>query len=251
MITIAEGVYIGVVFALGGAVHSLTGFGFAIVSALPLAFLFDVRTISLTMLLVVQLLLVSVFYQTMRTTGLKIRWRTVAFPVAGTVVGRFVGIYLLERLPEEILLMLMSWVLLLIAGYFLFLERRVRLPQGLLAGASAGLLSGVFGGLFNFSGPPLVAYFRTATDSPAQFIATLQVSFVAGVAISLGSHLWLGNFTARILALAGTGGVGCIAGSFVGRWLFLKVHPHMFSRVVSYAMVAMTLALVASRFLGR
>ena len=250
MITAFEGVYIGLVFALGSAVQALTGFGFAIVSALLLAFVFEVRTATLSILLVVMVLLSSVFIQNVQKTGLHIKWRSVAFPAVGTVAGRFLGVYLLERLSASTLVFLMASTLLVIAVYFLFVEKRIRVPDGVVGGLSTGLLSGVFGGLFNFSGPPLVAYFRTATDSPAQFVTTMQVALAVGAFVSLGTHLWLGNFDARTLSLAGFGAGGCVIGSIIGHQLFLRVPRELFSRIVSYTIVVMTCALFVYRLVS-
>jgi uncharacterized membrane protein YfcA len=118
--------------------------------------------------------------------------------VVGSLIGIPVGVLLVERLDERIVLSALGIFLIAYALYSLYTPRLPtihgkRWDFGL--GFSAGLLTGAY----NTGGPPLVIYGASHRWTPEQFKGNLQVLFTITDMVVVVAHLVAGHVDALVM----------------------------------------------------
>ncbi|MFZ0388842.1 MAG: sulfite exporter TauE/SafE family protein [Calditrichia bacterium] len=175
----------------------------------------------------------------LRTVWPRIDWQFVWPVMAAIAGGSFLGARTAYFLPEDLLLKIMGFVLLIFVIYLFFQDNRPAVEAG---GAprwgtiAAGLLAGLLGGLSGMSGPPLVAYLKYYY--PKEFFRTqLIVIFLAEKFIRLlvyGRHQmlpwqeWPVLFTFLPMLLLGL---------WIGTRLHGKVSEKQFTRTVALILI--------------
>ena len=125
--------------------------------------------------------------------------------VAGSVVGVPLGVALLAWLNANVVMLLRLLLGLVVIGCaVVVLLRAEPLAQRSSAGSFGvvGLLSGVLGGLFSASGPPLVWQFYRQPMDIDSVRDTLVAVLAAGGAMRLAMVVGSGQFTGRSLGLS-------------------------------------------------
>ncbi|MCS6845010.1 MAG: sulfite exporter TauE/SafE family protein [Caldilineales bacterium] len=169
--------------------------------------------------------------------------RSIARLVAAAAVGVPLGIWGVRHLSEALVVGLLGVVLVAYALYNL-----VGLQVPPLAAAKwayvFGFASGVLGGAYNTSGPPVVIYGTGRRWSPDEFRANLQGFFLVIDAMVVAGHAAAGNLTGEVwqVYLVGLGALaaGMALGLAVGR----RIAPETFRKLV-----LVTLALLGLRLL--
>lgn len=171
---------IGLVLAAAGFVQGLTGFGFAIVGMALLPLLHADWQSSMTLVAVNSILIPVVL---LRRHGGGFSLRPALGLALGTLIGTYLGFHFTARNSDGgWFIRLFGLVLFLFSAFDLWqaarkdplfgIHKRLAIPFG--------LAGGFFGGAFNISGPPIVAYAYSQPWSKSQTVATLQVVFMAG-----------------------------------------------------------------------
>lgn len=240
-----EVVYAAAVFAVGGVVQALTGFGFALVCSALLAFVFDVRTITLVVLLVGVPVISSILVRCFRTDRGSVQVHLVVWLIVGMLVGRAVGTALLQRLDDRSLFRILVGVLGSISVYYLVIEQRIAVKPSRAVGALMGTAAGILGGLFSIGAVTLSPYARALDLPPVRYVASLQMVTLSGVALSLVLHLWLGSFTEPVLRLGGVGALSCLLGTSVGHAVLRRIDPAIYRVVIKWFVLAVCAALIA------
>jgi len=200
-------------------IFGITGFGSTIVAVPLLAHLMPLK-------FVIPMFVLLDFAAALRT-GLKFResiaMRELAWLVPAMFAGIASGVFLLVRLPAEIILIALG---IFVFGYGLYLTRG-REPKFKLRRAWAlpiGAFGGVISALFGAAGPMYVVYLGARGLNPAQIRSTMSVVFVitTGARIVLFAIAGLfaqdGVFTAAvILAIP----------MLIGLWLGHRLHGNM------------------------
>jgi uncharacterized membrane protein YfcA len=217
----------------GGFVQGASSFGYAIICISLLPFVFDLMTSSLVILISSFSMYINLIYNLFWKMKAKISFKLLLVPIVGIFIGRAVGVYLLTYSEAKLLIIFLCAVLLLLSLYFLFYSNKIRIAPSKRNGFCAGLASGVLGGLFNISGPPIVAYFFASIEDKNQYNLYVQVLLLIGALYSLVFHILLGNITERILGLSLIASLGVIAGTICGFKLFKKISKTVMSRLIS------------------
>ncbi len=158
--------------ALAGAgfVQGLSGFGFGLVSMSLLPLFMSIKqaaVISTAFTLMATLITYTRHYRAYN-------WRLGAGFLASVCVGLPLGVYLLQRSSETILIRLMGGFMLAYVAREFFMRPKVRtVPVALMV--PWGLFSGAISGAFNLGGIPSAAYAYAQTWSRDQIMAFLQV----------------------------------------------------------------------------
>ena len=110
------------------------------------------------------------------------------------------GSWLLKRAQGSLLYYLLGFIVILLSIYHLFWEEKFRPSlRSPLWVPGIGLFSGLLGGLFGMSGPPLIFYFKAAGYRKREFRAALLTIFFFMSIIRLISYLFLDLFTWSLL----------------------------------------------------
>lgn len=190
--------YIFCVFILSSFLQTVTGFGYAIITAPLLALVLGAKeTVMLVMLtgLIIRLFLA-------RATRNQGSFKAIFFVVTASVVGAIPGAYVMTQISNEGLKLFIGLLLLLFTG---FLWKNFSLPfrHNKAIEALIGLVSGFLSTTTGINGPPIVLYYLNANAEANRVefranltryfllinIASIIFSTIAGT-LKLG-ELWL------------------------------------------------------------
>ena len=217
---------------LGGACHSATGFGFALVAApLVVAALPPERAISV--LLVLGIVTAALTLATERRMPDPL-WRESGRILAWGAPGALAGAFVLELLDRTTLQLLVSASVVAALATREFARRRERPPRMGRWLPPAGLAAGVLTTTTTANGPPLILYLLGRRVPAAQMRDTLSLLFVAfgaiGIAALVVGHAEFVLPQAELTLLF----VGVVAaGHVAGRPLFARLAAGHYEQVVA------------------
>lgn len=162
-------------------------------------------------------------------------WREAAWShltpiLIGLLVGVPVGIFLLVKLPDDLLLRTLGLILVFAAVNLVRVPNRAleapAPPQGpgaLLARLGVGFASGALAGAYNTGGPPIVAYVFSHPWTKEQRVATMQAVFVLSLLSRIAIMAAADLYTREALLIS----AACLPASVLGMVLGYAV----FSRI--------------------
>lgn len=225
----------------GTLIRTLSGFGFSLL-AVPLLALVWAPS---------QAVALAVLFQTASAAfGVAcqyrdVDWRLLAAVCLGAPLGLVPGLYLLLWLPETVLRIVLS-VLILLSAAAIMKGARLPGPLSRLRLLSVGAASGLTQGLAGAPGPPLMAVLLASPQHDAAAIrATATAVFMLFGAASV-AYLGLGG----ALPDVGVGGygmlaAGMLAGYLAGEALFRRASEQLFRQLALLLMVTSALLMVA------
>lgn len=156
--------------------------------------------------------------------------REVAVMAMGAVLGVPLGTLALNHGDPLVLRWIIAatafaMLLLLMSGW-----RYAAAPRRPVT-AGVGLLSGLFGGLAQLSGPPVVAYWLSGRERAETVRANIILYFGATSLLSTVSYLAAGLLTAKALVLALIVGPAYGLGLFAGARVFGRASDAVFRRL--------------------
>jgi len=189
-----------------------------------------------------------------------IMWRTVRSVQSGPfmtglvvtmAVGTVLGVFLLSYVPADAFRVLLGVAVFILGLWFALLRTKAsfdrlqdQLPQKCsrkdlgFAGAS-----GILGGLFGISGPPIIWHLGRQFQMVA-FRDALIVFFVFSAIVRITSFSVAGLVTAETLMYAAAGIPGLLIGLYLGTRVFFKIDERVFSKTVGVALIAFAILLV-------
>ena len=227
-------------FALGGIIHTASGFGSALVAMPIVCLVIDLRMAAPLQALLSFVVSATVLYQNWRA----LQWREASRLILGAILGIPLGTLALKSVAPSLVTGCLGLMLL---GYGLFEFRTrhrarsssdsERAPgpddpkskiQNPKSGASwiawlVGFAAGVVGGAYAADGPPLIIYGSVKRWPKATFKSVLQSCFLVNGAFIVLCHGASGLITKSVLsyclyALPGLL-IGIVVGSYVDRRL--------------------------------
>lgn len=217
-----------------GFVQRASGFGLGIFAMLFLPHIMPSHTAAAA---------ISSLFSCVSTTYNTIRYRkNVAYKTAlpmvlAALVAIPVAVHFSAVVSGNIFKILLSIVLIVLSLYFLLFQQKIRMkptvPNGILAGALGGTLTG----LFSTGGPPAVLYLTNATENNITYFATIQFYFCFTNLYATTVRVANNIINLEILLYAALGMVGCMTGDFVGKKLFDKLDSKKLKRVIYIGML--------------
>ena len=192
--------------AVASCAQNITGFALALIllgltSLFELAPLPDVANVATVLSLASAAIAV-------RGTHKSVDWKIWRTSVAGSVFGYAAGVGLLAWLSANVVLVLRFLLGLVVIACAVIVLVRTHVLRQRSSGASFGgfgFVSGVLGGLFSASGPPLVYQFYRQPLTLDEARDTLMVTLATGSLIRLAMVVPTGQFTQRSLLLCALG----------------------------------------------
>lgn len=222
---------IAVVTAVAAAAQATSGFGFSLI-AVPLVALLAGPKAAVVGTAIVGLLLT---WGIMLRERRNVRWTTVAVVALAAFAGMPVGLYVLSRIDDRGLLMVIGLVVLVIA---IALWRGLSPPAAWGTEVAAGALSGALATSTGTNGPPLVIAFHAAEMSPGEFRGTLSASFAAQGLVALAGFWVTGHLTVDAGRVAAAALPGLALGWFAGERVFAHTRADRFRNVVLLMLAA-------------
>jgi uncharacterized membrane protein YfcA len=233
------------VVALAGLIQGLAGFGSALVAVPLLAMLLPVEiVVPLMVLMGVAVSLLNLLH-----LHHAVRLGPLVPLLGGYLIGTPLGLLLLTRAPERVLLGLLG---ALIAGYALLSLAGRRTDYRWLREqrVAIGTLSGALGAAFGINGPPVILHVSAHPEWGADGQkAALTLFFIAAgmltsVALGLGGLMTAPLFGLLLLCLP-----PLLLSSLAGAWLYRRLGEHDYRRLV-FSMVLATGVLLLARAVG-
>ena len=183
-----------VIIFLSTLVQSTFSFGGALIALPLLAFIIDIKeaTPLMTMLSCsIALVIVIKKRQDIQTRN---AWRL----IVSACLGIPPGIFFLSRVEGSILKMVLALTVIVFTIITLISLKTIQL-KNINYAFGFGFVSGIFGGAYNISGPPVVLYGSLMNWSPALFRATIQSYALFTNIFAILGHALAGNVTRDVL----------------------------------------------------
>lgn len=225
-------VFLIIAALVGGLARGFSGFGGALIFV-PLAGAVADPKIAPPLLLIIDgIMTLGLLPDAIRRSNKS----EVGVVVMGALVGVPVGTVLLAFAPPIVL----RWsIAAIVFGLLIFLISGWRYngrPTHVLS-VTTGLVAGVFGGVAQLSGPPVVAYWLGGAIPAARVRANLVTYFAISTIITTMSYLGAGLLTGRTLLLALLVGPGYGIGIYFGSRMFGLASDVTFRRIC-FALIA-------------
>ncbi|MFU0831422.1 MAG: sulfite exporter TauE/SafE family protein [Oscillospiraceae bacterium] len=229
-----------VISLLASFIQGCTGFGYAIVSMSLLPLILPYK-LAVTATAASSFVMVLYFAVKLRK---HIHLKLLFWPLISSTVTSFAGVFLLANTSETWIRHILGLVLFCLSLYFIFLSNKIHISQTPANGLIAGTVSGIFNGLFNLGGPPMVVYFISAADDKMQYHATMQCYFAINGVIVLFSHAVMGDFNMQVMQCSGMLLIGVAIGCLAGFALFRRISADVMRRLVYGCMMILGIYLL-------
>ncbi|GBU09508.1 UPF0721 transmembrane protein [Gammaproteobacteria bacterium] len=227
---------ISVVILVGAFTQSLTGFGLALISVPFLSLFLDAKMAIPIAGLFGWLVTFPVVWK-MREHVL---WKSTLLLVIASIPGTFLGIYLLKKLPSQMILIAMGIVLIITALHTLFGKKSIKRELNKGWTFLAGFCSGALGGGVGEPGPPVIAYTAMQPWSADQAKATLLSFFMLQMIGAIAGFYSSGLLTGDVLKRFTWGIPAFIMGIFAG----LCAYQYLQRKQIPYHTIVHSLLLV-------
>ena len=216
-------------------IQSVAGFGFGIFAMifLPHILLYTEANVLSTMLSALTSFSVAI---AMRK---HIHWKNIIFPLAGCLVTMIISVNFIKTQKNETLSLLLGIALFSLSIYFLLFSKKIKIKPTWYAGFIAGILSGIMGGMFAMSGPPVVVYFVQSEEDTKNYLATISGYFIFSDSISILTKASAGFITVNVWVGLAVGLTGMLIGSLVGKRARDKIKPETLKKAV-YGLMAVS-----------
>lgn len=198
---------------LGGFVQAVTGFGGAVIIMIFLPLIFSMTAAPAVSDVITMMLSLAMFWRYRKAVNIR---RLVA-PSVFYLLASTLVIYQSAFWDTGKLKILFGIFLIALAGYFFFVSDKIQVRPSLRMNVCCAVLSGICGGLFGISGPPVSLYYLAATETKEEYLGTLNAFFSITVVFNIATRISNGFLTWGLVPYMIFGIVailtGCSAGS--------------------------------------
>ena len=221
--------------------QSVSGFGLSLVAMSLLVNVIGVReaTPLVSLVAITAELIILIYYHH------AFNLRAVARLSITAVLGIPIGLYYLGQVDEHVVTAVLGIILCTYALYALSGLKLPRLENPLWA-YGLGFCSGLLGGAYNTSGPPIVIYGSCRQWPPAEFKSNLQGFFLLISTLAAIGHALNGNFTSTIWHNYLYALPGIALGILIGVRLDKRLNPQSFRQIVLVMLIVLGLRLILS-----
>lgn len=232
------------VMALGASfVQRVSGFGFGIFIMTVLPYLLptygEATTLSGMLSIMTAVPMLGYIWR-------HINWHKLLPIMITFLVTSWVAVQLVEVMGDTMMKKILGIVLILAAGWFYFLNDRVKVKPTIPVQVSMGTLSGFMGGLFGMQGPPAVLYFLATAKDKDEYMALAQSYFLVGNIMMTLYRAQRGFLTASVGMAWCYGVVAVLVGVWLGGKVFRRISSPTLRKIVYlYMAISGLLAIIS------
>lgn len=186
-----------IIILFASIVKGLTGFGLALIAIPLLSLLLPVKFL---VPLITIINLITSFIIILNSEKVKFQKDETIIPIFG-VIGITVGSLLLPTLSDIHLKKVLAVVLVIISFAFIS-GYRFKIRNIIRARITAGLASGLLGGLFSISGPPMVLFLTSLDLDKTRFRVSFSWYSMVITTVAVISFIYSGLLTGEVLLLS-------------------------------------------------
>lgn len=224
------------IILIAGYIRGFSGFGASMIIVIGLSFFYPVAEIVPVILLLEivasSFLLPKVFRE--------VHWSSLSVLMAGVLIGTPIGVYLLSKLPDSIMRIAVSTVIM---GLVLLLWRGFRLNKmpGKVLTVLTGAISGVVNGSAAIGGPPVILFYFSSPKGENISRASLIAFFLITDIIASGICALNDLTTVNTFWLTGFFIIPLLLGLALGSRSFFKTDPEIFRKRVLLLLLTMAM----------
>lgn len=228
-------ILISVISLAASFVQSVTGFGYGIVAMifLPQLLLYTEANVLSSIL---SSLTSAVSLWLLRR---HVNWKNLIFPLLGSSVSNYFAISFIKTQENDLLMLLLGIALVLLSLYFFLFSGKIKIRSAWYTGLIAGVISGVMGGIFSISGPPVVIYYLQSEKDTDTYVSTISAYFVFSGVLSIGMKAAAGFVTENVLIGLVVGLMGMLIGAALGNMTRHRIKPDAMKKAV-YGVMAIS-----------
>jgi len=224
---------------IGSFTQSLSGFGAALVTMAVLPSLLGLQVATPLVALV------SLGLETLMLIRYhaSIQLKSIGRLLVASMIAIPFGVNYLRRVDEDVALFVLGIILAAYALYALIGFRLPRLENPLWAWIF-GLASGLLGGAYNTSGPPVVVYGNCRGWLPQEFKSNLSGFFIVNSLMVVSTHWVSGNYTGEVTNVFRFALPALLLGFLLGQGLDRWLNPELFRRTVLVLLILLGIRLM-------
>lgn len=235
-------VLVALIALAGSFVQSTTGFGYAVTCMALWPLLLPFKTATVVELITALFMTLAIAARYWRF----INWKQLLWPTLAALPANWLGVQLLQNNSDHTLRRILGAALMVLAVYFIFFSKKLRIRPTTTSGLAAGAVAGLSGGMFSIGGPPIVAYYLCALEDKREYTATTQMFFILTTLSLLVMHLQLGNITGEVLRISGAALAGLAVGTGLGLAVFRRLPLETIKKLVYGFMLVMGLYILVT-----
>ena len=225
-----------VICAGGSLIQAVCGFGFGVFTMM---FLPHMMPSTLSAVMVTSLLGMSSSAIVSWRHRRHIQMRKVVIPLLAYFVFSTYMVQVSISTNETLIRRLLGALMIILSVYFIRFSNKVHIRPTKINAVIAGSLGGTMSTLFGMGGPPISAYYLSATDTNEEYLANIQTYTVLGNLYVNGVRAANGLFSQRELVLWAIGIFAVFFGSYLGKRIFSRLDGYALRRLV-YAFMAVS-----------
>ena len=228
-------VLVALIVMLGQIIYTAIGFGSGMVTISLLALCFGNVNLYVPFFLLLCLPAeLTVFLKDRHHLELGRTARLLLFIFPGIVLGTL----LLKSAPGNSLVLALGILIVVLAGWFLAGEKQWKpAPIHPRWEPVVGAISGVLGGLYGISGPPLIVYFKARGVDKTVFRVALLTIFLFMTVFRTGTYTVTGLFTVPILVSTACILPFSLGGMGIGMVLHDRIPEDRFKQITSVVLL--------------
>ena len=178
----------------------------------------------------------------------KIAWQQIWRILPGSLLGVFIGIYLLSLIdPQPLARALGAFVVLYAIYVLVFANRTPVIPQRwlLVAAGVISMTAGIIGSLFGgAAGPVYVIYLNTVRLGKDAFRVTITTIMLFQGLTRIAGYAALGLYDTKVLTLLALAVPVMVLGSWLGARVVRRLNQELFNRVIAGVLLVSGAALL-------
>ncbi len=198
--------------AAAGAVQNIAGFGAGIILMLVFPYFYGILGAPALNIAICTMMTIIMAIRYHRY----LRLRDIAAPLPCFALASALVIPIAGKADLRLLGIAFGVFFILLALYFMFVQKNLKVSASPLTGAVCGLISGALSGLFSIGAPTMALYFRAVTEDRNHYFASLQTLLAVANTVSTITRINRGLYPADLILPSVVGFLGLLAGQFIG-----------------------------------
>jgi len=208
-------------------IRTVFGFGDALLAMPTLALLVDVKTATPIVALISTLIGFIIIFHS---------WRNIEFASARRLIlsaipGIVIGLFLLKGVNDSLMKILLALIIISFALYKL-LKKKTHILKTERTSYFFGFISGILGGAYNTSGPPIIIYGTLRQWSPTTFRTTIQGYFIVTEILILLGHYSSGFWSKEVISISAISIPVVLFGYFLGNIVHDRIPVNKFNKYI-------------------
>lgn len=218
------------VAVIAGFIHASLGMGFGMIAMATLTLFIPYNQASA----IVSANLLILVIQISVSLRQYIDWREITYPALSLLLFKIVGIVLMMNLHSKALKLALGIFLIAYSSLQLLNAKAMQIKGTRTQGIVLCGIGGLFGGIFNVSGPFASIYCQAKYgDDPRKYAANMNMIFVPSAVAAVVLHIWYGNFTPAGYIGSAVMAAGLLVAVYFGVGIIKRIDPKRM-RLLSY-----------------